>query len=137
VAAHVVASVGEIPPGSKKRVTVEGRQMVVANLGGEYFALLDRCPHAGARLSDGTLVGLVESTEPGSYSVSRRGEILRCPWHGWEYDVRTGQSWCDPGRVRVRRYQARVEPGRTVAQGPYVVETFPVTVEESYVVVDL
>ena len=42
---------------------------------------------------------------------SRVGEMLRCPWHGWEFDVRTGQSWFDPVQVRVRRYNVTVTPG--------------------------
>ena len=45
------------------------------------------------------------------YEHCREGEIIRCPWHGWEFDLRTGQSWFDPRAVRVRRYDVSVEPG--------------------------
>jgi 3-phenylpropionate/trans-cinnamate dioxygenase ferredoxin subunit len=51
-------------------------------------------------LARGKLTGLVLSQEPGTYQYSRAGEMLRCPWHGWEFDVRTGRSWCDPDRLR-------------------------------------
>ncbi len=63
--------------------------------------------------------------------------MLRCPWHGWEYDIRTGQSWCEPESVKARTYDVAVEPGATLAKGPFVAETFPVSVERDYVVVTM
>jgi nitrite reductase/ring-hydroxylating ferredoxin subunit len=133
---HVVAAVGEIPPGTRKLAQVNGRAIVVFNLGGEFFALNNRCPHRGGSLFHGRQTGLVESDGPGNYCYSRQGEIIRCPWHGWEFDVRTGQSWCDPTGVRARRYAVAVEAGTKLVAGPYVAETLPVTVEGDYVVVE-
>ncbi|MCB1547535.1 MAG: Rieske (2Fe-2S) protein [Hyphomicrobiaceae bacterium] len=132
---HVVAAVGELPPGSRKLVEVGGRAIVVFNIGGEYFGLLNRCPHQGGNLCDGILVGQVESPEPGTYVYSRAGELLRCPWHGWHFDVRTGKSWCEPERVTTKRYDVDVEEGASLVEGPYVAETVRVTVEQQYVVV--
>ena len=137
MAKHVVAAVGDIPPGTRKLAQVNGRAIVVFNLGGEFFALNDRCPHRGGSLSRGKQTGLVESDGPGRYCYSRPGEIIRCPWHGWEFDIRTGQSWCDPQSVRARQFQVTVEPGETLLKGPYVAERFPVSVEEDYLVVEL
>jgi nitrite reductase/ring-hydroxylating ferredoxin subunit len=136
MAKHVVAAVGDIPPGTRKLAQVNGRAIVVFNLGGEFFALNNRCPHRGGDLHKGIQTGLVESNEPGRYSYSRRGEMVKCPWHGWEFDIRTGQSWCDPTRVRARRYAVEVQPGARLVAGPYVAETVPVTVEGDYVVVE-
>ena len=137
MARHVVAAVGEIPPGGRKIVTVRGREIGVFNIGGEYFALLNRCPHQGGELCRGTLIGLVTSSEPGRFDYSRPGEMLKCPWHGWEYDIRTGQSWCDPNDTKVKAYEVTVEPGETLARGPFVAETFTVSVEQAYIVVEL
>jgi nitrite reductase/ring-hydroxylating ferredoxin subunit len=134
---HVVAPVSEIPPGARKLVEVRGRPIAIFNLEGEFFGLLNRCPHQGGSLCDGILTGLLESPQPGKYHYSRKGEILRCPWHGWEFDIRTGQSYCDPERIRARSYPVEVEPGKTVVEGPYVAETVPVRVEEDYVVIDV
>ena len=134
---HVVAAVGEIAEGERKLVNVEGREIGVFNVKGEFYALLNRCPHAGASLCRGTVIGLAESDEPGEYRLSRPGEFLRCPWHGWEFDIRTGQSWFDPQRVRTRAYKATVEPGAKLMKGPYVAETFAVKVEENYVVIEV
>ena len=63
--------------------------------------------------------------------------MLKCPWHGWEFDIRTGQSWCDPTHTYVKQYAVAVEPGTEILKGPYVAETFPVTVEGEYVIVEL
>ena len=104
--------VDDIPPGGRKLVEVNGRAVVVFNLAGEFFALNNRCPHRGGSLCHGKLTGLVQSSEPGDYQYSRKGEIIRCPWHSWEFDIRTGQSWCDPGKVRTRRYEVSVERAR-------------------------
>jgi nitrite reductase/ring-hydroxylating ferredoxin subunit len=133
---HVVAPARELPPGSRKLVDIDGRSIVIFNIRGEFFALLNRCPHQGGNLCEGKLIGLVESSEPGVYRYSREGEILRCPWHGWEFDVRTGKSWCDPARIRTMTYEVATEPGRNLVEGPYRAETFPVTVEEEYVVLE-
>jgi len=137
MAKHVVAAVSEIAPGGRKLVEVNGRAIVLFNLSGEFFALSNRCPHQGCALCEGRLTGLVESSEPGEYRVSRQGEILRCPWHQWEYEIRTGKSWCDPRSVRVRNFPVTVEPGARLVEGPYVAETFTVSVEDQYVVVEM
>jgi nitrite reductase/ring-hydroxylating ferredoxin subunit len=136
VSRQVVAKASEVAPGTAKMVTVAGREIGIFNLDGEYFALANRCPHAGGPLCDGKIVALVQSDGPGSYRLTRHQEFLRCPWHGWEFDIRTGQSWCDPGSVRARPFQVTVESGENLVKGPYVAETFPVSVEEDYLIID-
>jgi 3-phenylpropionate/trans-cinnamate dioxygenase ferredoxin subunit len=136
MARHVIAALRDFPPGTRRRVDVRGRGIVVFNIKGEFFALANRCPHQGGSLYHGRLTGLVESREPGKYSYTRKGEILRCAWHGWEFDVRTGKSWCDPARVRARQFAVSVAPGAQLVEGPYVAETFTVGVEDEYVVLD-
>lgn len=137
MARHVVARAAEIPVGGRKRVTIDGRGVLVFNLKGEYFALSDTCPHKGSSLAGGIMTGLVQSVAPGEYQYSRAGEIVRCPWHQWEFDVRTGRSYCDPRRLRLMQYDVAVEPGAKVVEGPYVAETFKVAVEDDYVVVEV
>src|SRR6476659_6377094 len=109
---HAVAAVSELPPGTRKLVNVKGRAIAIFNIKGEFFALFNRCPHQGGSLCHGSLTGLVESTGPGDYRYSRDGEILRCPWHGWEFDIRTGKSFCDPSRITVRSYPVEVAEGQ-------------------------
>jgi 3-phenylpropionate/trans-cinnamate dioxygenase ferredoxin subunit len=137
MARHVVAATDEIASGGSKLVTVRGRAIALFHREGEYFAISNVCPHAGGSLCHGALVSLVQAPRPGQYELSRQGEMLQCPWHGWEFDIRTGQSWCDPKNIRARAYQVTVEPGETLAKGPYIAETFPVSIEGEYVVIDL
>ena len=133
---RVVAKASEVVPGTAKMVTVAGREIGIFNLDGEYFALANRCPHAGGPLCGGKIVALVQSDGPGSYRLTRHQEFLRCPWHGWEFDIRTGQSWCDPHSVKARPFPVTVETGESLVKGPYVAETFQVSVEEDYLVID-
>lgn len=133
---HVVARVAEIPPGGRRLVRIGERAIVVFNLGGEFFALNDRCPHGGGSLACGVQTGLVESPGPGRYSYSRKGEILRCPWHAWEFDIRTGRSVCDPRRMKVRQWPVGVASGATLLEEGLAAETFAVFVEDDYVVVE-
>ena len=137
MARHVVATTSEIAPGRNKVVTIDGREIVVFHVNGQFFALLNRCPHEGAPLARAACVAHLHSDEPGHFQRTRVGEMLRCAWHGGEFDMRTGQSYCDPQRVRVRSYPVEVEAGAMLAKGPYRAETFPVTVEESYVLIDV
>ena len=125
------------PVDERKFLTIDDRPIAVFNIKGEFFGLLNRCPHQGAALCEGPLIGLAQSSDPGEIEYTRLGEIIRCPWHGWEFDVRTGQSYCDPKRFRAKAYPVNVEPGASVVKGPYVAETIAVSVESDYVVVDL
>jgi nitrite reductase/ring-hydroxylating ferredoxin subunit len=136
MAKHVIAPLRDFPAGSRQLVDVKGRAIVVFNVNGEFFALANRCPHQGGSLVQGHLVGLIEASEPGCYRYSRRGEIIRCPWHGWEFDLRTGKSWCEPDRVRARQFAVSIAAGAKLVEGPYVAETFPVRIEDDYVVLE-
>jgi nitrite reductase/ring-hydroxylating ferredoxin subunit len=136
MAGYVVATIDEIPPGQRKLVEAGGRAIVVYNLAGELYALNNRCPHRGGSLAEGIQTCLVESQEPGKYRASRRGEMVKCPWHGWEFDIRTGKSWCDPGKLRIRQYPVSVRGGSELQEGPYVAQSFPVRLEGNYVVVE-
>jgi nitrite reductase/ring-hydroxylating ferredoxin subunit len=122
---HVVASADEIPPGGRKIVELGGRSIGVFNIDGEYFALRNRCPHQGAALCEGKLWGVLKAGVPGTSDYAPSREILTCPWHGWEFHVRTGQSWCDPLRLRVRRYDVSVKTYRVYVEGTYVVVVVP------------
>jgi nitrite reductase/ring-hydroxylating ferredoxin subunit len=134
---HVVAPTRDVPPGSHKLFTVKGRPIAIFNLDGGFYGMLNRCPHQGGSLCDGIVTGLLISDKPGEYAYIRQGEIVRCPWHGWEFDIRTGQSYCDPERIRTKAYPVDVAPGAKVVEGPYVAETVPVHVEEDYIVVEV
>ena len=134
MARYIVGKASDLPPGSRRIVAVHGREIGVFNVKGSYYALRNRCPHQGAPLCRGQLTGLATSDDPGEISWARDGEILRCPWHGWEFDIRNGKTIFS-SRLRVKTFDVSValageEPG---FEG---VETYPVTVEDEIVILE-
>ena len=89
---QVVAKASEVAPGTSKMVTVAGREIGIFNLDGAYFALANRCPHAGGPLCDATI----------------EGESLSCAWHGYNFSLRTGECDDDPD-LHMERYEVRIE----------------------------
>ena len=65
---HVVAPTSEIAPGDRKLFTVKGRPIAIFNLDGQFYGMLNRCPHQGGSLCDGIITGLVQSSTPGDGS---------------------------------------------------------------------
>ncbi|MGH9606366.1 MAG: Rieske (2Fe-2S) protein [Terracidiphilus sp.] len=78
--------------------------VLVHTLDGQLFAFVDRCLHQGASLSGGRF-GLTsgQMVAPGEYRAYD-GWVLQCPWHGYEYDVRSGCLLADP-RQRLRMFE--------------------------------
>lgn len=87
-----VASTKEIPSGEGRMFQVGGRQVAVFNVAGEFYAIDNVCEHQGGPLAEGEVDGCV----------------VTCPWHGWTYDVTSGQSPDDPD-TRVARFAVRVD----------------------------
>jgi len=91
-----VASKSEFAEQSLRVKLVKGREIGIVRLGEEYFAYENVCPHAGGPVCQGKLMGRVEEqiladkTSQGA-CFSKRDVNIVCPWHGYEYDVRTGQ----------------------------------------------
>lgn len=132
---HVVARVEDIQPGRSKIVTVKGREIGIFKLGSDFYGLMNCCPHQGAPLCHGEIVSQLVAPTPGDYRLTRTGEMIRCPWHCWEFDIRTGRSLCDPNSVQARAFNVEVEAGKTLVEGPFVAELVQVTIEEDYLVV--
>lgn len=115
-ARHVVASVAELPPGSRRVVSIGRRSIGVFNIDGAYYALSNVCPHAGGPLCLGDVTGTTEAKER-HYDVEwvRDGQIIRCPWHAWEVDIKTGRTLAGP-EVTVRTFKVAVEDGQVVLE---------------------
>ncbi len=133
---HVVARVSDFDGTDRKLVEVRGRPVVIFKLGEEWFGMSNMCPHQGGPLCEGHLISLTESDRAGDVRLSRRGEILRCPWHGWEFDIRTGKSSARPARYRSRPFDVSVvtaDEVETVGD----LEKYDVTLDGDLVVIDL
>ena len=75
-----IAKVDKIPAGKMKHVEVNGKEIVIANMNGKFYALDDRCGHMNALLSMGNLTG----------------NIVTCPFHGAKFDVSSGKKLSEP-----------------------------------------
>lgn len=108
---HELFPLGALGLGEMRPVQVDGLAVVVARtLDDRLYAVRDRCPHAGAKLSNGRLERTVVGDGVGRYVLSD-GYLIRCPWHGFEFDVSSGRCLADPENTRVRAYRVYVEHG--------------------------
>ena len=135
----VVCRVDEFPPGERKIVKAGSRSIGVFNVEGEFFAIRNRCPHQGGPLCIGRLSPWAVATAPGKVTMDGPPRLVACPWHGWEYDLETGQSFMGPGESRVKAYDVTVERDPDGGSDPACeadesVETYDVTVEDGWVV---
>jgi 3-phenylpropionate/trans-cinnamate dioxygenase ferredoxin subunit len=105
---HAVAKVNEIPPGGRKIIEINGRSIGVFNVNGTFVAAINVCPHEGGPVCRGRVSGTTLPSQPGEFCWGREGEILACPWHGWEFDLLTGKALADTRR-RLRLYPVTVE----------------------------
>ncbi len=101
-----VCHVDEIAPGDKRGFTIKNIPIVVVHSKqGEFYALYGLCPHQRCSLAAGVLGGLTVASQPGEpFEYIREGEILRCPWHAFSYDVTTGACLTDAKTMRVKTY---------------------------------
>ena len=88
-----IARTDEIVPGKAIKVEVEGRMVSLFNLEGSYWAIDDTCPHRGGPLSEGEV----------------EGEVVTCPWHGSEFNIKTGDVLKPPAGAGVKSYKVQVE----------------------------
>ena len=106
---YVVAKVKDLPPGERKIVPAGGKGGIgVFNINSTFYALKNTCPHKGGPLCQGRLRPHVISQEVYQVQQERENEILRCSWHQWEFDIKTGVALYDP-RLRVKTYPITVE----------------------------
>jgi nitrite reductase (NADH) small subunit len=89
-----VARMEDIPPGTVRRVRAGDHELAVARVGDDFYATTGACAHLQGPLGEGRI----------------EDHVLTCPWHGWQYDVRTGLNVFDHG-IHVTTYEVRVEDG--------------------------
>lgn len=103
--------VSEFPEGTRRMVKLGSISIGVFNVEGRFLALRNYCPHEGAELCLGKVTGTNEPTDRcADYQWGRDGTILRCPWHGWEFDMTTGESLFDPV-LRIKTYAVSTRNG--------------------------
>ena len=111
---HRVGSVDDVRRDGCRVVDVGGRSVGVVSVGERFFAIHDRCPHMGASMCAGSLAGTLLPSAPQELVYGRHDRVIRCPWHGWEFDLETGRSLLEPDRFGLRTYRVSVEDDQVV-----------------------
>jgi nitrite reductase (NADH) small subunit len=107
---HVVGRIGDLPEGTHVVVEAAGRQIGLFNVRGEYYALANACFHQKGPLCRGSVGGILVSREETGWEWewASEGEIVICPWHSLEFEIKTGRCVAFPSK-RVPAYEVRVD----------------------------
>lgn len=114
-----VCRTDELDDGDRIIREIDGSEIAVFYTNGEYVAVANYCVHAGGPICEGKLSGMI-TAEAGEWDWDwdRDGEILACPWHGWEFDLMSGEFLSDD-RYRLITYDTEVEDDTVyVTTGP-------------------
>jgi nitrite reductase (NADH) small subunit len=117
----LVGQVSDFEAGRRKIVSIRGREVVVFNWRDQFHAFENNCLHMGGPVGEGLLIGKVEAVMDENRRVVHErfsDEVIHlvCPWHGWEYDIKTGSVSGDPRR-RLRRYGTVERAGKVYVLG--------------------
>lgn len=105
-----VATVEELQERKRLVVEAKGIKIGVFWVKGRYYAYRNLCPHAAAPVCEGPVCGTRLPSNVYEYIQGRDDEILRCPWHGWEFDLETGKHLAGES-LKLRGYETAVEDG--------------------------
>ena len=115
MAQHDVGRVSDIPKGGRLLVTVARQSIGIFNVDGQFYAIKNSCIHDQAPVCLGELSGAFLPSKFGEYVWGKEGQILRCPWHGWEFDVTTGASIFEPN-AKLTTYPVSIIADRIMIQ---------------------
>jgi nitrite reductase (NADH) small subunit len=109
-----VGSVADVRRDGCRIVAVDGRSIGVISIGEGFVAIHDRCPHMGASMCQGSLSGTFVPSGPHELVYGMDDRVIRCPWHGWEFDVESGRSLLEPKRFGLKTYRVTADDGEVV-----------------------
>ena len=104
-------AISDYPEAKACSVSVGDRDVVVIRWHGEFYASSGNCPHMMAQLRHGTVEAALSADGVGAFCADHTRPVLVCPWHGWQFDLQTGQSLADP-KVRMRTFRTQCQNGR-------------------------
>jgi nitrite reductase (NADH) small subunit len=111
VSLHPVARVEDLPDDGPLLVTVGALEIGLFRVGEQVLAWRNHCPHMAAPVCRGRVTGTLLTSDVYTYVPGRDGEVLQCPWHGWEFDLRTGRHLAAGSPARLRGYPVEVVDG--------------------------
>jgi nitrite reductase (NADH) small subunit len=107
-----IGPIESFPVGRLITIEFAGRTIGVIRTGTGIHAIGNRCPHQGGPICRGIVTGTMAPSLPNEYVYEKDGEIIRCPWHGYEFELSTGQSVGGAVRGRVAIYTVEARAGR-------------------------
>lgn len=96
-----IGRVEDFPEGSCRFIEIGKHRVGIYNVGGSFYAIRNFCPHMGAPVCMGTVSGAMLPSAVGEYHWGLEGHVLRCPWHQWTFDIRTGRALFGIDRSRL------------------------------------
>lgn len=115
---HPIGSAEEFERDRFRIVEVAGRSIGVVHTEKGWFAIRNRCPHQGAPLCRGQVTGTMLPAGPDEFRPGMEGGVVRCPWHGWEFDLETGRSLFGVSRDRTAVYPVEIRDGQVCLMMP-------------------
>jgi nitrite reductase (NADH) small subunit len=103
----------ELADGDRRCVQAFGTEVAVFRVNGEFYAINNTCPHHGAPLCRGSVGGVLLSRSPHQHVYGLDNEVLTCPWHGWQFELKSGATLFDP-LLRARTYPVEIDQGMVV-----------------------
>jgi nitrite reductase (NADH) small subunit len=112
-----IGDAGEFEEGKLRIVEAAGRSIGVMRWKGEFLAARNRCPHMHAPICEGRVSPAMIGSSVGQVALDPDRPVIGCPWHGWQFDLRTGLAeWGE--RLRVQTFQVECRDGRLVIEMP-------------------
>lgn len=107
---YYVADVDEIGEAERVITEIRGREIAVFNVDGEFYALANYCTHQGGPACEGVISGAL-ALEDGELTYTRENQVVSCPWHGWEFDIATGEHLA-PTDHKIPSYDVVIRDGK-------------------------
>lgn len=106
---HFVGRIAELEEAVPRIVAIEGRSIGVIKSNGEIYAVRNVCPHKRAPICKGLVKGTMLPSDPGEFVFGMHNDILQCPWHGWEFDLKSGETICQNSSKKLTFYPVKIE----------------------------
>jgi nitrite reductase/ring-hydroxylating ferredoxin subunit len=106
---YLVCTIDQLQSGKAFIAEVNGIEIGIFLENEKVFAVRNMCPHKLAPVCEGTVSGTMLPSEPCDFQYGLEGQVLKCPWHGWEFDLASGESLFGISNRKVKTYQTILE----------------------------
>ncbi|WP_165976335.1 Rieske (2Fe-2S) protein [Bacillus salipaludis] len=104
----------QLKPGDRKLVKIDKLEIAIINVDNNLYAFRNECPHQGISMIYGPVTGTMIPSNPKEYKYGLDDQLIKCPLHGWEFDLKTGKSLFSPNKVSLITYDVRNEDNQIV-----------------------